>query len=200
MKQIWDIFLKKMEQNQKHLLKKFHPSASVPAPPRIKFKTMMFYQKKHAADIFIETGTYTGDTIERVKNHFRRIISIELDDKLFENAKRRFSSDPQITIYHGDSGELLPELLSAINSPVFFWLDGHFSGDVTAHGKLETPVQKEMQAIMRHPIKNHIILIDDARLFNGTHDYPTISDFENVIDKQHYGFTVKNDIIAIFPK
>jgi hypothetical protein len=190
----------KIKQNWEHLLKRFHPSTSAPVSPRLKFKTMMFYQKKCSADIFIETGTYTGDTIERVKNYFSRIISIELDDKLFENAKRRFASNPKITICHGDSGELLPELLSTINSPVFFWLDGHFSGDVTARGKLETPVQKEMQAIMRHPIKNHIILIDDARLFNGTHDYPTISDLENMIDKQHYGFTVKNDIVAIFPK
>ena len=74
---------------------------------------------------------------------------------------------------HGDSGEILPELLNNINEPILFWLDGHYSAGNTSKGSLNTPIIKELVTIFQHPIKQHIILIDDARLFNGADDYPT---------------------------
>jgi hypothetical protein len=51
-----------------------------------------------------------------------------------------------------------------------FWLDGHFCGGVSAHGDKGTPILEELNLILSHRVKEHVILIDDARLFNGTFD------------------------------
>lgn len=42
------------------------------------------------------------------------------------------------------------------------WLDAHYSGGTTAKGKKSSPLKDELEIIKKHPIKNHIILIDDV--------------------------------------
>lgn len=147
-----------------------------PAPPPhvIKQQTIKKYAKKYKTQVFIETGTFLGDMIDAVKNTFTEIHSIELGHELFVNAQKRFSSMNHIQIHEGDSAYVLPQLLEKIHEPVLFWLDGHFSGGITAKGELETPVNKELESILNHQVKNHIILIDDAHCFTGKDDYPTI--------------------------
>jgi hypothetical protein len=46
---------------------------------------------------------------------------------------------------------------------------------------IETPVIAEIKNILSHPIKNHVIVIDDARLFIGTRDYPTIEEVKKIV-------------------
>ena len=48
---------------------------------------------------------------------------------------------------------------------------------------------------------NHVILIDDARLFNGKNDYPTLNALRTYINqkKPNYVFQVNYDIIRIVP-
>lgn len=81
----------------------------------------------------------------------------------------------------------------------YFWLDGHYSGFETAKGDLETPVSSELESILRSKI-NHIILIDDARLFTGKNDYPSVEELKNYVlsKKNYYSFEVENDIIRIY--
>jgi hypothetical protein len=84
-----------------------------------------------------------------------------------------------------------------------FWLDGHYSGGVTGIGSLETPIIKELQTIFNHPLsKKHVILIDDARLFNGTRDYPKIEELQVFVktQKENLEFYVENDIIVVLNK
>ena len=111
--------------------------------------------------------------VEAQRNHFEKIYSIELSEKLFNRAKKRFKDYSHITILHGDSGIVLNKLIPEIDKPALFWLDGHYSGGITAKGEKECPVPEELKTILKSSLP-HIILIDDARLFNGTHDYPTI--------------------------
>ncbi|CAN5383865.1 hypothetical protein BH11BAC3_BH11BAC3_19450 [soil metagenome] len=167
------------------------------------------YKKQFGLDTFIETGTFLGDTIEQFKHDFSKLISFELSKELAVKAKNRFNKDQHITIIQGDSGALLPLVLEAINEPCLFWLDGHYSSEffigeeyiVTAKGDKNTPVIEELQAILAHPIKGHVILIDDARCFNGKNDYPTVRDIKNVISSfgNKAAVTVKRDIIRITP-
>ena len=56
--------------------------------------------------------------------------------------------------------------MSTIVSPATFWLDGHWAGGGTARGKYESPLIQELEAIGRHHIKTHTILIDDIRCWN----------------------------------
>jgi hypothetical protein len=155
-------------------------------------------EKEFQPEILIETGTYLGDMVEAQRNHFKRIYSIELSEKLFNRAKKRFKDHPQITILNGDSGIVLNKLIPDIDKPALFWLDGHYSGGITAKAEKECPVPEELEAILKSQMP-HIILIDDARLFNGTNDYPTINEIKSIIAKsgKEYLVEVKDDIIRL---
>ena len=98
---------------------------------------------------------------------------------------------------YGDSIDVLPEILAKIEQPCLFWLDAHYSGGVTAKGKKETPILQEIQYILNHDIDRHIILIDDARCFNGQNDYPTIQELKNIILSHlpDWLFEIDNDVI-----
>src|SRR5207245_2478621 len=128
---------------------------------------------------------------------FAMILSIELDDVLFEEAQRRFTRYPNVSILHGDSGHLLKEILPSLVKPTLFWLDGHYCGTATARSRLETPVLHEVTAILTHRVRDHVILIDDARCFDGTHDYPTIDELKREVLnlRPDWVFEVSNDII-----
>ncbi|MFA5359789.1 MAG: glycosyltransferase family 10 [Patescibacteria group bacterium] len=171
----------------------------VPPPQFIKQRIIKNYAKKFDIKIFIETGTYQGDTVMSVKNKFNKIYSIELNQALFEKAQNRFVAYPHIHILQGDSPKVLPSILSLIDEPALFWLDGHYSGGITSKGNLNTPIIEELKLILSHKIKNHIILIDDARCFTGNDDYPTIIELESFVKKadSKLNFKIDEDIIRI---
>ena len=177
--------------------KKGRPS---PPPHIVKQMAIKEYQKKFDLKILVETGTYLGDMVEAQRNHFQKIYSIELSKKLFRRATKRFKADSHITILNGDSGIVLNKLLPAIDKPALFWLDGHYSEGITAKGAKECPVVEELEAILKSDYY-HIILVDDARLFNGTRDYPTLDEIKQIFEKHNrvYSLTVKDDIISLIP-
>lgn len=57
----------------------------------------------------------------------------------------------------------------------------------------------ELKSIFSHKIKEHVILIDDARCFTGQEDYPTIRALKEFVMKNRpdYLFEVKDDIFRI---
>lgn len=181
------------------LLKWKNKNYPVPAPHAYKQKVIKNYAKNFKINTMVETGTYLGETVRATKYAFKKIYSIELDDNLYNEAKQKFSKFKHINIIKGDSGLILPKILKYINEPCLFWLDGHYSKGITAKGEKNTPIYKELKTILNHKIKNHIILIDDARCFVGKDDYPTIDDLKSYINKnkKNAGIKIKNDIIRI---
>lgn len=172
----------------------------IPPPPnKEKEKIIKDYAKQFSIDVLIETGTFVGSMIYAVKNSFKEIFSIELDHNFFELNKIFFANDPHIHIIEGDSGNILPKLLETIRRACLFWLDGHYSGKGTAKGKLETPIMQELQGIFAHTISDHVILIDDAKDFTGSNNYPTIEELRNFVSQNRPGWTfeIKNDIMRI---
>lgn len=174
-----------------------------PAPPPhvIKQRVVKEYRDKFRHKTFIETGTYYGDMVEAQKKHFEKIYSIELSEKFYQNCVERFKNDKDVEILHGDSGKVLSELMKEINEPVIFWLDGHYSGGDTAKGDKECPIYEELEAILDHKSLPHVILIDDARLFVGQKDYPTINELKNFVKSKNENFDleIKHDIIRFTP-
>lgn len=171
-----------------------------PTPSLIKQKYVKDYASKYLLNTMIETGTYTGNMIKATKYIFKKIYSIELDRSLYENAKRKFRKDKHITLIQGDSAKKLPLILKKIKEPSLFWLDAHFSEGITALGDMKTPITKELQAILNHRIKNHVILIDDAANFIGQNDYPTISNLKKNLKKHNkYKIKIENKIIIVEP-
>lgn len=169
------------------------------APHLLKRRLIASRAREFRPEVFVETGTLFGDMTYAQRNRFRRLYSIELDDTLFERATRRFKGHPHIRILHGDSGQKITEVLRELDGPCLFWLDAHYSGGITAHGEEMTPIYDEIRHILGHPIKRHVIVIDDARLFNGTDGYPTfraLRDFVDSIDRDCLTW-IENDTITV---
>jgi len=172
----------------------------IPPPNTVKAKIVKEYARQFSLDILIETGTYTGNMVFLMKGVFGQIFSIELDDNLCQKAKERFTKYSHIHIIQGDSSQVLPKILSSIGQPCLFWLDAHYSGGLTAKGDLDTPIIAELKHIFSHQIKDHVILIDDAREFVGLNDYPTIQNLKDFIYQEcpDYIFEVADDIIRVY--
>ncbi|MDP8217189.1 MAG: hypothetical protein P9M03_00485 [Candidatus Theseobacter exili] len=171
----------------------------IPVPDVIKQKTVKEYAKIFSVETFIETGTYLGDMVDAVRDTFKKIYSIELDKTLYEQAKKKFSKHRNILILHGDSSKVLPVILADISEPCLFWLDAHYSKGITAKGDFNTPIMQELNCILDHFVEGNIILIDDAREFNGFNDYPTLEELKKCILKKcpDWKFDIQDDIIRI---
>jgi hypothetical protein len=156
------------------------------------------YLKRPDIKTFIETGTYKGDTIEYIKNDFQNIFTIELSEKYANEAIERFKDNKEIKIIKGDSAIELSKKLNNLNEPCVFWLDGHYSYHDTALGNKETPILEEILPILKMK-QDHIIIIDDARLFIGRHNYPTIFSLNNFIKKHNnlYKISIVKDMIVL---
>jgi len=171
------------------------------APYPIKMKVVGSYLKKFALGNFVETGTFHGDTLGYIAQSGVQCTSIELSKELYQYACMRFKSYKNVRLVQGDSGQKLPALLNEIDKPSLFWLDGHYSAGVTASAETHTPISAELNAILIHPIKQHVILIDDARCFNGTNNYPYLDDLLRVIREDgSYNAEVSTDIIRLVPR
>lgn len=195
------LFQKKKIPSDAEVLDQWEKDGKPLPPPHIlKQKVVEEYQKKFGMNILVETGTFLGDMIEGQRNNFKNIFSIELGNKLYKKAKKKFDNFSHIDILQGDSGEVLHKLVPNLKEPALFWLDGHYSGGVTALGSKECPVPEELNAIFKSEL-HHIILIDDARLFDGTHDYPTIDDIKSSIisNNKKYHTEIRDDIIRLIP-
>jgi hypothetical protein len=66
--------------------------------------------------------------------------------------------------------------LARLSEPACFWLDAHFSGEGTARGAADTAICGELEAILKHPVRGHVILVDDARYFRGKSGYPSLDE------------------------
>lgn len=171
----------------------------VPVPNVAKVEIIKEYADKFDVKIFVETGTFMGDTVWALRKKFKKMFTIEIDDKLYIRAKENFSKFSHIEVIHGDSGEKIGSILENLDERVLFWLDGHYSAGITSKGSLDTPIKKELDEILNHSVKNHILLIDDARCFDGTNDYPTIEELDLIIKQKNkkYVMEIEDDIIRI---
>jgi hypothetical protein len=170
-----------------------------PSPHIFKQATVKRYAQEYAISLFIETGTFLGDMVDSVKHAFSNIYTIELGQELYQRARDRFSSYNHIKVYLGDSSIMLGSILDTIQEPCLFWLDAHYSEGITAKGSVDSPILIELENIFQHPYaKKHVILIDDARLFTGEHDYPEIYQIHELAQEAGFDtFEVTDDIIRV---
>lgn len=162
-------------------------------PHIVKQKTLTEFATRLDLQIMVETGTNLGNMVNAQKDRFREIYSIELDTWLAARAKRKFARYSGIHLYQGDSGKILPTIIPNIKEPALFWLDAHW-------GDIDAPIKQEMECIYRHPVREHVILIDDARYFDGHGDYFSIDELREHAAREYPGSVVevKDDIIRIY--
>ncbi len=170
-------------------------------PAAVKQKKVTETAKEHFISHMVETGTYMGDMVAATRNIFFRIDSIELNKDFYNKAQQRFKSDRHIHLWQGDSPDILRSLVKEFDHPILFWLDAHYSGGQTARSEEngDTPIGKELEILFSFWNPKSVILIDDARLFVGKDNYPTIESLIAMLAKLRPGLsvTVAEDIIKI---
>lgn len=172
-----------------------------PAPGAVKIAIVRSYVVDSGAHSFVETGTYLGNTVEVIARTGAQCHTIEIDPAVHARAKRTHARYTNIDFILGDSGVELAKLIPTLTEPTVFWLDGHYSGGVTGRGELDSPISAELDAVLAHPIKRHVILIDDAREFDGRNGYPHLSALLAQFDGHpDYRAEVSCDIIRITPR
>jgi hypothetical protein len=176
-----------------------HP---MPPPHIIKQRALKQMADQFRLTVLVETGTFHGAMVQAMKGVFDRIYSIELSASLAQRAMDRFAGQDQIEIIQGDSGVELEALMSRIDQPALFWLDGHYSAGETARGEKDTPIFEELKHIYSAPNLGHVVMIDDARCFGAEPSYPTLEELSAFVDQCGLGrsVSVENDCIRILPK
>ncbi len=145
-------------------------------------------------NIFIETGTYDGTGLEKALafGNFKKLISIEIVEFIFKEAKDKFKLYNQVHLYHGDSVKVLPEILKEINEPITFWLDAHYSGGNTGYGDNYSALYDELEIIADHHIKDHTIMIDDIRAMETKFmDYKTLDKVKEKVLKINSNYQIE---------
>lgn len=172
----------------------------VPPPPLVKQAIVKDHLHRFGLRTFVETGTFAGEMTNAVRGHAARIVSIELDPRWHARAIERFRDCPDVELLQGDSATRLPEVLATLAEPALFWLDAHYSGPVTARGVIDSPIVSELEAIRAHPVRGHVVLIDDLRDFNGTGGYPRADDLVGWVRQVDPGahVDIRDDILRWF--
>ena len=173
----------------------------IPPPHIVKQQTLKTISKRYGLKILVETGTYYGDMVEAMKDVFNQLYSIELSAELYKKAKKRFKGEKHIELICGDSGLELMNLMSKIDQPTLFWLDGHYSAGVTAKGEKDTPIYEELNHILNSTDKGHVIIIDDARCFGADPNYPSIKELCDFIKSKraNLDIVIQDDCIRVIP-
>lgn len=122
------------------------------------------------AGVFIETGTHMGDGVqEALDAGFTCIHTVDISPFCFGYCTARFEGlRDKVNLFNGDSRQFMRRTLAHLTTQATFWLDAHFCGG-DGGNKSDVPLMKELSLLSRHPIRNHVILIDDVRLM-GTED------------------------------
>jgi hypothetical protein len=138
--------------------------------------------------------------VAAMKDRFDEIHSVEYDSRLAERAQKKFARRPHIHIVHGDSQQVVPEILRSLRQPALFWLDAGYYGWAGLQGD-KRRLTSELEAILHHPIP-HVILMDDARGLNGQNGAPTVAELKQRIEAEFPGrrVEVKHDILRITPE
>jgi hypothetical protein len=155
----------------------------------------------YGCTIVVESGTYFGQSTKYFSKFFNKVFSVELSPALYEFSSRRFSKISNIFLFLGDSVVQLPRIIFLLNQPTIFYLDAHASGGVTQQGQEPSPIKKELEIIsnFKH-LSNSIVLLDDARGFDGSNSYPSFMEVcewaeINELSKPY----IKLDMIIIEP-
>jgi glycosyltransferase involved in cell wall biosynthesis len=160
-------------------------------------------------DVFVETGTFEGDTIEYVKSEFGEIHSVELSEAYYNKVSDRFKSYSTVKLYLDSSEIFLKKIRSVLKDrSVLYWLDAHWCvADKTAGEKSQCPLLEELKSIEKLNSKS-IVIIDDARLFIAPPPYPheitQWPDYNSIMEQfgklsDSHETIILNDTIIYYP-
>jgi hypothetical protein len=169
-------------------------------PHLLKQRTVVAYARRYGLRVLVETGTYHGEMVAAMARRFDGIFSIECDPDLARRAARRFARQGHVRIIEGDSRRAIPQLLQTLDTPALFWLDAGYYGWAGRVGETER-LSDELLAILRHPVNEHVVLMDDAHGLDGRNGGLTVAALEARLRAEFPGrsLEVRYDIVRITP-
>lgn len=141
----------------------------------------------------VETGTHDARTSKFLAEHFDIAFTIELfpdknpyDGKSYKQIYEEIGKQHEnLTFLFGDSRDVLGTVLSELPDERFFIL-------LDAHSMLDGPLREELKIIKESSNRNdHVMLIDDCRDL-GQGNFPTLSEFEELIRDINPDYTIVN--------
>ena len=176
---------------------------SPPSPEFIKHQIIKNNNLENC--IWIETGTYYGETTSLLATISKKTVSIEADEKLYNLVKKKLNHLSNVEILFGKSEEMLSNAIkSNINfENICIYLDAHLCHDHLANKKTfgdennGTPIKLELNLIQNYlnNFKKVNILIDDIRLFNNKfQNYPNKNYIIEWSKKNNLSWEIEQDI------
>ncbi|MDA9744473.1 hypothetical protein N9U84_01740 [Candidatus Pelagibacter sp.] len=191
--------------NRRSLNNWYKRNFSSPSPEFVKHQVIKKYNLQKS--LWIETGTYYGDTTKILSDISEKVISIELDKRLYDLAIKKFKNLKKINVINGQSQNLLEDILKNESyKNLCLFLDAHTCLDhitnklISKNETLETPIMIELDIIENYIKKfnNVNILIDDIRLFDGKNqNYPNINEIVDWARKNNSSWFIEHDIFII---
>ena len=120
---------------------------------------------------FIETGTYMGETLNNVQEHFTNLYSVENNKSNYNISVVNTSEKENIHVYFDNSENYLTDNTSHYsNTNTIFFIDAHSSGNITC------PILRELDIICTNIRSSlYIFIINDERLFDKYTDWKGIT-------------------------
>jgi hypothetical protein len=171
---------------------------SSPSPQFV--KTQVLKRNSIDSGTWVETGTYLGDSTKFLAKNFpdSKIISLEPQKTIYDFTKFRLRGSKNVLLVNGSSEEKFEEIIIRLVGPVNFWLDGHFSGDITYQGESVSPIEKELRLIEKYNsgMGRVVVFIDDIRLFDQdlNSGYPSRNVLVDWADRNDFKWNIEQDI------
>jgi hypothetical protein len=178
----------------------------------LKYSLLSELKRMFEIELFIETGTFHGNTTAIAATVFDEVHSIEIFPEFYFKAKDMLKKAQHVHLHLGDSGTILNQLLPLYPKKTLFYLDGHFDGGISGKGDQNTPIREELAAIRNSGKSDSIILIDDIfdfqeslyskEITNTCFDgYPTLKELIGDLLKinSEYQFCFLGNALLAFP-
>jgi hypothetical protein len=173
---------------------------AVPAPRKVKMKVLARYGDR--SGIWVESGTYLGQTSKLLAREASLVITIEPSPDLVRRARKTLAKYANIQLIQGLSENHLPGILPNLSGHVSFWLDGHASGGMTYGKPEDTPIREELRLIGMYLSnwESVCVFVDDFRGFGLRStvfsDYPMRSELVQWADEHGLNWTIEHDIFV----
>ena len=194
---IWTIKNRKSLKNWK--IRNFLP----PSPDSIKHQVLI--NNNYSDSLWIETGTYYGETTKLLSKISKKTISIEADKELFETSKKKLKNLKNVELFNGKSEDLLDKSISENLDfkNICIYLDAHLCQDhlknIKTYGceDTATPILQELEIIKKYygKFEKFNVLIDDIRLFYGNfQNYPDKNILVDWCKENNFSWEIEHDI------
>lgn len=116
-------------------------------------KDVLMYKERFDYPVFVETGTYGGETSRIVSHYFDKVYTCDISDEMQQSRDDKFSGKDNIHFVLADTRDALPNFFNEIGDDKFFlFLDAHWGG--------EFPVLDELQIVADFGYKPFIFIHD----------------------------------------